>query len=76
MVSLLHRGATIAALMDATGWQPHSVRGFLAGVIKRKLGLSLVSDNVHGERVYRIAAAASPFTADEPGMARTKRARR
>jgi hypothetical protein len=76
MVSLLHRGTTIAALMDATGWQAHSVRGFLAGVIKRKLGLSLVSDNVHGERVYRIAAAAAPFTADEPGMARTKRARR
>lgn len=76
MVSLLHRGTTIAALMDATGWQPHSVRGFLAGVIKKKLGLSLVSDNVHGERVYRIAAAASPFTADQPGVTRTKRARR
>jgi hypothetical protein len=75
MVSLLHRGTTIAALMDATGWQAHSVRGFLAGVIKRKLGLSLVSDKVHGERVYRIAEAASPFTADQPGVSRTKRAR-
>jgi hypothetical protein len=48
------RGATISALAKATGWQPHSVRGFLAGVVKRKLGLSLVSEKTDAGRIYRI----------------------
>jgi Protein of unknown function (DUF3489) len=47
-------GTTIAAIMAATGWQPHSVRGFLAGVVRKKLGLNLVSDPGDGGRVYRI----------------------
>ena len=49
------RGATIQALIHATGWQPHSVRGFLAGVVRKKLGLNLVSAAAESARVYRIA---------------------
>jgi hypothetical protein len=47
-------GATIEVMMHATGWQQHSVRGFLAGVIRKKLGLNLVSAAAEGGRIYRI----------------------
>jgi hypothetical protein len=47
-------GATIVALLKATGWQPHSVRGFLAGVVRKRLKLELGSTKVDGTRVYRI----------------------
>ena len=48
-------GATIENVMEATGWQPHSVRAFFASVVRKKLGLALLSEKTDGERVYRIA---------------------
>jgi hypothetical protein len=48
-------GATIAAMIKATGWQQHSVRGFLAGVVRKRLKLNLSSKKVDGNRVYQIA---------------------
>ena len=47
-------GATIAAMMKATGWQQHSVRGFLAGIVRKKLKLKLDSKKIDGGRVYSI----------------------
>ena len=47
-------GTTIAAIMAATSWQQHSVRGFLAGIVRKKLGLNLISEPGESGRVYRI----------------------
>ena len=48
------QGATILAMMQVMGWQQHSVRGFLAGVVRNRLKLNLTSEKVDGGRVYRI----------------------
>jgi hypothetical protein len=56
-LTLLERptGATLAEMEKATGWQPHSVRGFLAGTVKKKLGRFLTSVKEDRGRVYRVA---------------------
>jgi Protein of unknown function (DUF3489) len=68
VLELLRRpqGSTIPAIMKATGWQQHSVRGFFAGVVLKKLGLILESEKPDdGDRIYRIAESA-------PGKAKVK----
>ena len=58
VIAMLKRpeGATIAQIMEATGWQAHTVRGTFAGAFKKKLGLDITSGKeAGGERVYHIA---------------------
>jgi Protein of unknown function (DUF3489) len=56
-------------MMQATGWQQHSVRGFLAGVVRKRLKLKLSSKKVDGNRVYQIATG-------EGGKPTTRRSKR
>jgi hypothetical protein len=58
LIGLLNsaKGASVSEMADEAGWQHHSVRGFLSGTVKRKLGLAVSSAQVEGRgRVYRIA---------------------
>ena len=67
VIGLLRRaaGATLPVITKATGWQPHSVRGFFAGVVRNKLGLTLESEKPDsGDRIYRIIAG-------KPGKAKS-----
>ena len=59
LIAMLRRkeGATIAQIVAATGWQPHTVRGAFAGALKKKLGLAVTSEKVEGIRVYRLPPA-------------------
>jgi hypothetical protein len=57
VIAMLKRpeGATIAQIVEVTGWQPHTVRGTFAGAFKKKLGLTITSTKVNGgERIYAI----------------------
>ena len=51
------KGATVVELADATGWQKHSIQGAMSGALKKKLGLTIISEKeAERGRVYRIAA--------------------
>lgn len=58
VIDLLRRdgGADVSVISEATGWQAHSVRGAIAGHIKKKLGLTVLTEKVEGRTVYRIEA--------------------
>jgi hypothetical protein len=57
-------------MMKATGWQQHSVRGFLAGVVRKKLKLNLNSKKIDGTRVYRIDSGHGIGTPSKPSKRR------
>jgi hypothetical protein len=63
------KGATIGAIIKATGWQQHSVRSFFAGMVRKRLKLKLGSKNVDGNRVYQIASG----DGGEPSSPQSKR---
>jgi len=58
LLALLKRpgGASLEQLIKATGWQAHSVRGFLSGELNRRMGLRVLSSKPEGERIYRLSA--------------------
>jgi hypothetical protein len=60
LVGLLSRpeGATLEVMQAATGWQAHSIRGAIAGSVKKKLGHTVASEKSDAGRVYRIVGAA------------------
>jgi hypothetical protein len=61
VIALLHRpeGATLDAIVAATGWQRHTARGVIAGALKKKLGLDVIAEKTERGRVYRIVDGAA-----------------
>jgi hypothetical protein len=57
-------------MMKATGWQQHSMRGFLAGVVRKRLKLKLGSEKVDGKRVYRVSGGDSGKSG--PGLSKRR----
>jgi Protein of unknown function (DUF3489) len=53
------KGASLDVLVRSSGWQKHSIRGFLAGIVRKKLKLPLISEKIDGVRTYRIGSAKS-----------------
>jgi hypothetical protein len=68
IIALLQQpqGTTIKAMMKATGWQSHSVRGFLAGTVAKKMKLKLQSEKIGSERVYRLGRSSKAAAATQP----------
>ncbi len=58
LVAMLQRpdGASIVEIAETFGWAAHTVRGVIAGVLKKKLGLNVISEKIDDRRVYRIKA--------------------
>ena len=76
VIGMLSRpqGVTIPTIMEKTGWQQHSVRGFFAGVVRKKLGLALQSEKTEkADRVYRIVASKAQTSTHGPGKGTTAR---
>ena len=59
ILSMLAKGTTVAKIMAATDWQPHTVRGFFSGALRKKLKLNVVAIKEDRGRVYRITAVAA-----------------
>ncbi len=69
LLDLLSRpeGATLGQIMDATGWQKHSVRGFISGFIKKKRGLTIVSEKREGVRFYCLQTQNAEMQTEDTG---------
>ncbi|WP_083396565.1 DUF3489 domain-containing protein [Nitrosospira briensis] len=73
LIELLHQpaGASLADLIQATGWQAHSVRGVISGVLRKRLGLAVICQaNQDGKRIYRIKPVMNGAETDSAEMAK------
>jgi hypothetical protein len=75
LVTLMSRpqGADLSDMMEATGWQQHSVRGALAGALKKHRGVQISSEKADGARIYRILT--TTLASDAPAATKTRKAK-